>query len=90
MSCIRSALRELPQSLPVAYRDKVPGLCILRALRPPASMQDRADRFFRQGFISKLANSALGTDQFGDRHTCVPPLVIADDKQSRSAFHYKW
>src|SRR5438105_13928640 len=48
-------------------------LRILRALRPPTCIQDRANRFFRQGFISELANSTLGADEFGDRHARVPP-----------------
>jgi hypothetical protein len=40
-------------------------------------------------FIGKLANSTLGTDEFGDRHAWVPPVEIANEKISRSAFRYK-
>jgi len=64
----RPVAYRLPQRCLVADGDEVPELRILRTLRPPASHQDRADRFFRERFITELANSAFRTDHFGDRH----------------------
>jgi hypothetical protein len=40
-------------------------------------------------FIGTLANSTMGTDEFVDRHAWVPPVEIAHEKLSRSAFSYK-
>lgn len=55
---------------------------LLRALRPPVSIQDRTDRFFGEGFISELALSEFRADQFGDGHTYVPLGLMGDNDQS--------
>jgi len=76
VSSISSTLGKLLECCPVTNGDEMSGLRILRALRPPTCIQDRANRFFRQGFISELANSTLGADEFGDRHARVPPCWL--------------
>ncbi len=72
VSSISSTLGKLLECCPVTNGDEMPGLRILRALCSSASIENCTARFFRKRFIGELANSALGADQFGNRHVDLP------------------